>query len=483
MLLERTLAILRARWFLMLSVLALTVTIGVVGTLLMPKRYTATTTLVAEFRSTDPVVGQVIPPQMVPGYLATQADVIRSAAVAMKVVNALGLARDPAARERFVRDTGGKGSFEHWLANDLLEDVKVRPARESSVLMVAYTHRDPARAAAVANAIAQAYIDINLDLRVQPARLNAAWFDERIRAMRTDLETAQAKVSAYQASRGITASEERIDNETARLDQLNAQLSQMQAQTYDAETRRRLARDFIDRGVSPDAVPEVLQSPLVVQLKGELSRQEAKLKELGATFGENHPQRIAALAELESLRGRLRDEMRKVLDGVEHAATTARDREASMRAAVAVQKDRVLAMKRIRDELAVLQREADGAQRAFDLGKQRLAQSDLESRMTQNNIGILSPAVEPTRPASPVMALNAALATLTGLLLAALAAFGSEALDRRVRATGDVGDAVGAPLLMVLPRARVPRGGGKPSRGGGKPSRGPALPSAPLEAA
>jgi uncharacterized protein involved in exopolysaccharide biosynthesis len=94
-------------------------------------------------------------------------------------------------------------------------------------------------AAGIANAFAQAYQRTNLELRVEPARQSAAWFDERMQQLRKDLEAAQTKLNAYQREKGFTAQDERLDLEQARLSELSMQYTAAQAQAVDATSRER----------------------------------------------------------------------------------------------------------------------------------------------------------------------------------------------------------------------------------------------------
>jgi succinoglycan biosynthesis transport protein ExoP len=74
----------------------------------------------------------------------------------------------------------------------------VVPARESSVIALSYRAPDPRFAAALANAFVQAYIDTALELRTDPARQYAAFFDTRSKEARDVLEKAQARLTAFQ---------------------------------------------------------------------------------------------------------------------------------------------------------------------------------------------------------------------------------------------------------------------------------------------
>jgi succinoglycan biosynthesis transport protein ExoP len=93
------LLILRARWKVaVLTVLAVFLA-TLAASLLLPKKYTATTSLVVDFKGMDPVLGIILPAQLMPGYMATQVDIIQIHKVAVDVVNALRLTASPAARE------------------------------------------------------------------------------------------------------------------------------------------------------------------------------------------------------------------------------------------------------------------------------------------------------------------------------------------------------------------------------------------------
>jgi chain length determinant protein EpsF len=338
----------------------------------------------------------------------------------------------------------------------LLKKLDVKPARESSVVNISFTAVDPKFAAAIANAVAKAYIDTNLELKVEPARQTAQWFSERTRTLRQDVEGSASKLAEYQREKGIVSLDERLETENARLEQLNAQLSQAAAQTADAQTRQRLARDFTARGGAPDALPDVLANPLISNLKVTLSQQEGKLRELSSRLGTGHPQYQAAVAEVESARQRLRDEMGAVVKGIENNAQIAQRREVEIRAQVAAQKDRVLKLKRERDELSALMREAENAQKAFDVTTQRFTQTTLESQATQTNIAVLNPATEPLKPSFPKWPLNLALAVFLGTLLGVGVALLLEMLDQRIRSEADVAGTLQLPLLATLPVARLP---------------------------
>ena len=444
MTLGQFLAILRARWRLALALIVLIVSTTLVVSLMLPKEYSATASIVADPKP-DPVSGFVNPGMGTPAFMATQVDVIRSDRVSQRVVRNLKLAEDPKVRQQWLEATRGEGTIEGWLNGNIRRAMDVKPSLESNVITISTTASNPKFAATLANAFVQAYLDISLELRVDPARQSTSFFDLRSKDARDALEKAQARLSAYQKEKGIVVSEDRFDIENQRLNELSTQLLMAQALSSESGSRQAQAQSSADR------LREVLESPVVGGIKGDLSRAEARLQELNARLGDNHPQVLEAKATISSLRSRLDAETRRVTGSVSVTATINRQREAELRASLEAQRAKVQRLRALRDEGGILLRDVESAQRAYDAVLTRLTQTSLESQTTQSNIYMLAEAYPPGAPSSPKIALNTALSLVLGVLLAVGAALGLESLDRRVRGIDDVSTAIGLPLLGVMP--------------------------------
>lgn len=445
--------VLRARFRLVFGVLCLV--IAVVGTLsvVLPKHYVAAVSLVVDTKATDPVTGALLPLQMLPGYLATQIDIIKSHSVALKVVDRLKLTELPAIVEEFRADTQGAGSIRDWLADRLLLQLDVRPSRESSVIDVAYTSVDPRVAADMANAFGEAYVQTNLELKVDPARRQAGWFEDQVADLRKTLEAAQQKLSDYQSQHAIVASApDRIDVENARLAELSSQLVAAQSSLYAAATRQKQMGDAV-RSDRVDQQPDVLGNQLVQGLKAELVRAEAKLADVASRYGTNHPAYLSAEAERDSLRAKLSLEVETARGAIDQSAEIAGKQVTTLEEAVEKQKARVLDLNEQRDTLAVLTRDVESARGAYDAVMDRKTHVRLEGEINSTDIAVLNPAVPPLKPAYPLLALNLVLAAVLGSALGVGAALMAEASNRRVRARSDLVDLCGVPVLAELGRA------------------------------
>ncbi|MCP5271709.1 MAG: chain length determinant protein EpsF [Burkholderiaceae bacterium] len=445
------LSILRARWWVVLLVLGLTVATTVVVSLLLPKQYTATASVVVDFKP-DPISAAVFGGMPSPAVMATQVDILTSERVALRVVQANRLSENPQIRQQWQDETGGEGTVEQWLITLFQKSLDVQPSRESSVIRVGYQAPDPRFAAGMANAFVQAYVDTALALRVNPARQYSGFFDQQVKDSREALEKAQSRLSEFQRANGIIATDERLDVENARLNELSSQLVALQAVA--AESRSRQAQANSAAG---DRIQEVLVNPVINQLKADITRAEVQIKQLTARLGDAHPQVVEARGSLAELRSRLDAETRRVTGGVTVTSTINNQREAQVRAALEAQRAQVLRMKTVRDEGLVLQREVENAQRTYDAVQARLAQSSLESQTTQSNVNVLTQAVPPLEPSSPNIPLNVALSVFLGGLLAVGTALLLELMDRRVRSVDDVIAALDLPVIGVLPKPGAKR--------------------------
>lgn len=440
---------LRARYKIVLLALAVTVLAAVAISLRMPKNYVAGVSMVVNYKGVDSVTGLSVPAQLMPGYIATQVDIIKSKRVALKVVDDLKLASSPAVQTQFQNATNGRGTLRDWLADSLLGKVDVLPARESNVLTITVRGTDPEFVALVANAFASAYLDVSVQLKIDPVQQANGYLTTQIKNLREQYEAAQSRLSKYQKQNDIYSADNRLDVETTRLNDLSSQLVTVQSQGMDANSRRRQVE-----GNNRNS-PDVMNNPLIQNLQNSLSLAEAKLADTSQRLAPNHPQYKAAKSEVDKLRSNLEEQMRISSSSVIASADITQRREGELQAAVAAQKAKVQNLNGARDEFNVLTNEMENARHAYELASQRLNQVGLEAQSKQSDIAVLTPATAPLAPSGPRVLLNIALAVVAGAILGFGAVLILELLDQRVRSAAHLVDAFGLPVLGVIPKPRV----------------------------
>lgn len=447
---QQVLRALIARRGIAFAVAAAVIALTLIVTLIVPKQYSATASVVADQKAPDPVSG-VAPLNdsgVLPSFIATQIDIITSERIRLAVVHRLGLDQDPQARQKWLDDGDGKGTVAQYWADRLAKKLVVRPSRESNVIAIQFTARDPNVAAATANAFAATYMEISSELLADPARQSSAFFEARAREARDEVEKAHAKLSAYQQANGIAGTDDRLDVESARLADLSAQLTAVQEARSDTASRMNESA-----GSKMATSPDVLQNQVIQQLRAQVAMSEANLRQIAQVYGQNHPAYQKAAAEYETLNNRLRYEMSQVAGSVGASNAINKEREDRLAAAVEAQKKKVLEMRARHDEIAVLQREVAVAEKNFDAINQRLSQTSLASLSQLTNVTMLSEAIPPAKPSSPRLLFNLAVAGVGGMLLGIWAALATERYDRRIRTLTDAEATFGLLVLSEVSNA------------------------------
>lgn len=443
---EQFYRILRAHRRLAWGVFGLILSLAILHGIFWPKSYSATATVVVDFKA-DPISGVSTTGMMQPeAILTTQASIMQSDHVARKVVRDLALNESEATREKWLKETEGKGSFEDWLGKTLLKGLVVKPAKDSTVLEINYESVDAGFAAVLANAFAKAYLDTLVQLRTDPARQYAGYFEERAAMARKKLEDAQRTLAEAQKQQGVLLTDERLDLETVRLNELGTQLSGIRAMRVESTSRRDIAEGGAER------TTEVSTNGVVMQHKADLARLEANLAEMQTNMGDKHPAVMQLKASIEQHKARLRQEIVKVASVVKSNDTVLREREAAAKVAYEEQRNKLLQMKEARNQLVLLEQEVGNAQRIYESISLRQSQSSLEGSTNQSNSYLLSPAVEPPTHSFPKMGLNIVLALSFGVVLTLFLTMAAELLDRRVRTAVDIIHALDLPVIGLLPQ-------------------------------
>jgi polysaccharide biosynthesis transport protein len=243
--LTQFLSILKARWWVALLLLVLTVgtTLGV--SLMLPKQYSATASIVIDVKP-DPIAGQFAG-MLSPSYMATQVDVIQSDRVARRVVRNLKLADNPQVRADWLETTGGKGDIEAWIAG------RFKSQHGSQAIAREQCH--PRRLQRTGSRICGRSCErIRAGLYrhgtgtpCRPRETVLHLLRRTGKEAREAFEKAQARVSAFQKEKGIIATDERLDIENARLSELSSQLVMIQALSSESGTRQAQAKGRVRR--------------------------------------------------------------------------------------------------------------------------------------------------------------------------------------------------------------------------------------------
>jgi protein tyrosine kinase modulator len=440
--------ILCARYKIFLLTLFVTMFVTLTVSLILPKTYKASATLLLNYKGVDPVTNVSLSPLFMPGFMATQADVVYSETTALKVANKLKLAQSNKVRQMF-EESGSDIGFRNWLVDELLrENLDVEPSRESSVISISYQGDDPDFVAKMANAYASIYQELSIKLSVEPSQNAASYFSNQIEVLRDKLEAAQERLSEYQKTTGIVNVDESLDVELRQLNELSSQLVLAQAELS------RSTSGQSDNNLHSNSL-DVSENTFIDSLKAKLADAESAFADISQNLGRNHPNYIGAQAEVRKIRNELNRHIKSAMDN-------SVNRVANIRKALEEKKGNVLELNQARDKINLLAREMEGIQHAYDNAMERLNLASLEGQANLSAVSLLDAAIPPAKPSSPNMRLNMVLSVFLGTMLGLATALFMEMFDRRIRSSEDLVMALKAPVFGVIdlkkpkPRLRLP---------------------------
>ena len=446
--LSHFLAVLRARWMAAVIVFTCVLAAAILYLVFATRVYTATASLLIDAKP-DPV-STMLYGGATPAMINTQIEIIRSDRVAQRVIQNLKLADLADMRSTWASAKSGQ-TIQEWLT-ELIEnglDPKVS-SPGSNVINIGYKSADARFASTVANAYVQAYLETSIELRVDPAKQYTGFFTDQQKDARTALEAAQNKLSAFQKEKGIIGSDDRFDLEMSRLTALTQELVTIQTAQVAASTRNGQVG-------AAGQLPEVLANGTVSGLKSDLSAAELKLQDLSSRYGDKHPQVQEAREAVVELKAKIARATSDVAGSLGVDARVGHAREAEIQAEVDAQRTKVLALKETRDQVAVLQRDVDNAQRSYDLVYNRASQTNLESQNRQSNATVISQATTPSTPSSPKLLAVLLMGFVAAVGLGLGTALLLEQFDKRLRTTTDAFEFLGLPVIGIMPSPSMNR--------------------------
>jgi polysaccharide biosynthesis transport protein len=333
----------------------------------------------------------------------------------------------------------------------LLTRVDVSTLGRSHVLSVKAESQNPATAAAIANTLAQRYLEYQRRDKVESMDRVDKFLLGRISELREQVAKSDQAVEDYRRSHGLYKSGG--SGVTAQqLSELNTQLLAAQTAKAEAESRLKEAQELSKGGLTTESVPEVLKSPLIASLKQAQADSERKAAELSASYGARHPSMVNARAEVGNIQRRVGAEIGKVVDGLTREARTAQARYDALAANFETLKQQMGAVNDKSIQLESLERDATVNRNLLEAMLLRAKQSTGAENVLQANAKLVSPAAPAGSPSYPPKALIALLGIVGGMMVGSAIALLREGGDHTFRRAEQIESATGLPVMAMVPQ-------------------------------
>ena len=402
---------------------------GFIVLLIVPPRWEAHARVMLSTLKPDPITGQIIAGTSARTYVDTQTELITDFSVAGQVPEQIGWLSDPNLIAQYQQSAKKSGQdFRHWAADLIIKNTKPTLLEGSNILEITYTSNDPNAAKTIAGDLRQDYIDYSLALRRNDATRNQKWYEDQALKIRASMEQSQSALAAYERETGVLMSDSKEDVDSAQLRTLAAQAGQPILTT-----------------AGPPG-PSVFTA--------QLADLDTQITQLAQRLGPNHP-------DLQALRARrqaLADLASKEQSAQSHAASAAVANTTAMQRAMDAQKARVIRNSDKIGKLRELQADLDLEHDQYTRTLARVAELAQEAAAGDAGLAILGPSTVGSVPVFPKVPLIVGGSLVLGLAVGVLSALLAEMLARRVRGLEDLRDAIGVPLLAVIPAEHLRRG-------------------------
>ncbi len=424
--------------------------------------FEASATLEVEAREVEIIQGAEVQPTAVADvqHMATQTALLRSRALAERVVEVLDLGSRPGfvdlpaeypnidempAEERTARAT-----------DVVMEGIRVREVARSRIIEVSFASPEPEVAAAVVNAIADEFIASNLERRFNATAYARTFLEERLQATRASLEDAERRLASYSQEQRVLDLSGGGDTQGipggsldgAALISLSASLTEAENERIAAEQRWRAAQN----GDLPEGMDG---NDAVLALRQARSELAAERAELLSQFREDYPAVRQLTSRIEGLDAEIVAEEQRSVRSLEAAYTAALAREEALRARVAQLEGDVQDLRARSIDYNILTREVDTLRSQYDALLQRYREVSIASGIGTSQVSIVDRGIVPERPSEPSiprnLALGALLALMAGVGLALLRNF----LDDTIKTPDDIKGKLRLPVIGVVPKLKL----------------------------
>ncbi len=351
---------------------------------------------------------------------------------------------EPRASEETATQSHGIDAF--------LANLTISPVRNSRLVDIAYESPNPDLAAQVANGLAHAYIELNLEFKFTASKEASDWLGDRLGEQRKIVERSESALQSYREQNDAISLEERQNIVVQKLADLNSAVTRVKTERIQKESTYQQIRALQNDRAALDTMPAILSNQFVQQQKTELAELQRQYTQMAEKLGQRHPDILKTRSAIQAAEARLQGEIAKVVVSLKNDYETALAQEQSLMRALDQQKRDAQALNRKSIDYGALQRDAASNRQIFESLTQRTKATGISGELKTSNIRVIDRAETPQVPATPNTRMNMVVAVFGGGVFAVVLAFVFEYLDNRLKSPAELKTALGLPFLGMIPK-------------------------------
>lgn len=469
---EYWLAIAKRRW----SILGLTLLIAILAALIVsgmrPQYRSVATVLIEQGRAKVVSIEEVYSQGIIQReYYQTQVEILKSDELARKVAQKLGLTTHPdfdprqAPQAWYARFIGDEGLLVAQSEEDVLKrvvkkfkrDLQVQLVRNSQLVQISFLAYDKELSAKVPNALAETYIESDLDARMTMTQKASEWLRDRMSELKAKVDKSERALQDFRDRERIVDTKGlAFSGATKQLEELTRNVVEARQKRAEAEAAYSMVQQ-IKSGRSQatyESVPAVLRHPLVQRMKEQEAETDKRLSDAAKRYGPEHPKMIQAKAEVDAARESTRRQVEVVVAGLAREYEVAKANEAAVERALNQSKADIQGLNRKEFQLGVLEREVQQNRNLYDMFVNRLKETSAAGDLQSTIARVVDPATIPNTAYAPDRKQIVSITAIVTLVLTAMLALLLDRLNNTLNSTSDVERRLGIPALGVLQKIK-----------------------------
>ena len=463
-------------WRLIALVTGLSIVLGATYVALSPSRYTAQADMIIDTKRVTWTQTEMSSENRLVEDASVESEIetTKSEKVAEAVIRRLHLTEDPefvgagqGLRRRLLSVFKLTAGSEQEPSTDEVmrgvlatfkDNLRVLRLGRSYIEQIQFTSLDKDKAANIANATADAYIEDQLQAKFEATRRASAWLELRIGELRQQASNAYKEVQDFKSANGIIIG---VDGKLAsevELDQLGIALAKARADTSQARAKLdRISRVMEQRSdkeslnIPDPVVTDALSNPVITKLRQQFLDDQNKESEWSARYGADHTAARNLRAEMAALQRAIWDEISRIAESYKSELQIAKSQEESIDKRMIEVFQKSDAARQSQVHLRELETAANTYRGIYETFLSRFTQSVQQQSFPSTEARVVTVATPPRAPSSPKIPLTIALATLCGLGLGIMLAFAREQMNRQIHTRAQLEKLLGTSCLAVLP--------------------------------
>ncbi|MCP4295761.1 MAG: polysaccharide biosynthesis tyrosine autokinase [Proteobacteria bacterium] len=428
-----------------------------------------------------------------PGFISTQSEIIKSANVALKVVDNLQLAKkyhhyffkekgdvslvdvakkylkvliEPVIKffekdQKEVIDTSETNTIvtepktdKETIAQIIRGGLGVEPLDDTKIVSISYSDLDPAMARLVTDAIVRAYKDEMLEIKLSTSSYSVKWMTDKAQEEREKLEYSEHELQNFMRENDLVTVEDKLTILPQKLSEFGRQISKAEAlkkELHDQLSQIRNAGKDLNK---LESIPTLASNEVLKSIRDRIYKTTQTIQELSKKYGHKHPKMIKVTDELRILNDEKRYEINRILSTITNSYDLATSKEKSMKELLAQTKNEMLGSNEKFMQYQIMKRQVDSNRVMYETLQAGIKKEGVTEQSQSVNIWVIKKADLPTSPSKPNKKRNLLLGLILGIFSGVGLAFFIEYLDNTVKGAQELEEKFGLTVLGSIEELR-----------------------------